>query len=172
MDKIVPIGFTKKPHGLKGEMKLFVEEKYLEDLMNTDIVVLEIKGKKMPFFVEDVRVGNNIIAKFEDVDTPEDALSIANKEMFLREEDIIPDNAREFEVEVTPFEHCVGFTIFDGATEIGVIEEIVEYPQGEMAVLTYNNKDTIVPLNDVFVKKLDNEKRQIIMELPEGILDL
>ena len=73
---------------------------------------------------------------------------------------------------MTPFEHCVGYVIFDGATEIGVVEEIVEYPQGEMAVLTYKNKDTIVPLNDVFVKKLDNEKRQIIMELPEGILDL
>ena len=76
------IVYTKKPHGLKGEIKLDVDDKYLDALLESEVLVLKIKGKDTPFFVEDIRIGNAIIAKFEDVSTPEEALSISSKEIF------------------------------------------------------------------------------------------
>lgn len=172
MNKTVSIGFTKKPHGLKGEIKLHVEERYLEDLLNADIILLDIKGKQTPFFVEDIRVGNNIIAKFEDVDTPEGAVAIASKEIFLRESDLIPDDEREIEIDIPPFEHCVGYMIKNEGVDVGVINEIQEFPQQEMAIVTYNKRDIMIPLNQHFVKKLDDTNKIIEMELPEGLLDL
>ena len=173
--KLVQIGFTKKPHGLKGELKLQVNDRYLEDLMNTDVVIIQIKGKPTPFFVDDVRMGNAIIGKFEDIDTPESALTIANKELFLREEDIIPDDEREFEVEEDgglKYLKCIGYTIFDGENEIGNIVDVLEYPQQEMAVVEYDNREVLIPLNSAFVVKRDDEAKRILMDLPEGILDL
>lgn len=172
MENVVAIGYTKKPHGLKGEIKLQVEERFIEDLMNTEVIVLDIKGKKVPFFVEDVRVGNNIIAKFEDVNTPDAALSIAGKELFLRESDILDDSEREIEIEVSPFADCVGYAIVENGNVIGTIEEIAELPQSDMAILTINEKEVLIPLNDAFVKKIDARHKQIVVELPEGLLDL
>ncbi len=172
MDKSIKIGATKKPHGLKGEIKLFIEERYMEDLMYAEILLIDIKGRQTPFFVENMRVGNNIIAKFEDVNTPEAAMAIANKEIFLRENDLIPDDEREIELEVMPYEHCAGFIIMNDSEKIGVINEIIEYPQQEMAMLQYNNREIMIPLNPHFIKKLDNDNKTIWMELPEGILDL
>lgn len=172
MSKTVSIGFTKKPHGLKGEIKLHVEERYLEDLLNADIVILDLKGKQTPFFVEDVRVGNNIIAKFEDINTPEAAMGIASKELFLRESDLIPDDEREIEVDIPPFEHCVGYMIKNEGKEVGTINEIAEFPQQEMAIVIYNKKEILIPLNHQFIKKVDDAKKVIEMELPEGLLDL
>lgn len=169
---LVEIGHTKKPHGLKGEVKANVEERYLEDLLHADLVLLEIKGKATPFFVENVRVGNAIILKLEEVNSPDAALTVAGKRMWLRAQDIIPDNEREMEITTTPFAHCVGFTIFDGETEIGVIQEIVELPQSEMAIIHFNNKDVYIPLNQVFVKKIYNAAKRLVMALPEGLLDL
>ena len=134
MDKTFLIGSTKRPHGLKGELKLYVEEKYVEDLMNAEILMIDIKGRPTPFFIEDIRFGNNIIAKFEDVNTPEAAMSIANKEISLRESDLIPDDEREIEIETMPYEHCIGYTIVNEGETIGVIDNIVEYPQQEMAI--------------------------------------
>ncbi|NJN33619.1 MAG: hypothetical protein HC817_04550 [Saprospiraceae bacterium] len=99
MENIISIGFTKKPHGLKGEIKLHIEEKYVEDIMSAEMLILDIKGKKTPFFIEDMRVGNAIIAKFEEVNTPESAAAIASKEVFLRQTDLIPDEEREIEIE-------------------------------------------------------------------------
>lgn len=172
MDKVVSIGYTKKPHGLKGEIKLHLEEKYVEDILNTEIVLIDIKGKKTPFFVEDMRIGNNIIAKFEEVDTPEAAMSIAAKEIFLREQDVIPDGEREIELEVEPYAHCVGYTLFNDNKNIGVVESLIEYPQQQMALIKYENRDVLVPLNAHFILTLDDVKKEIYLDLPEGILDL
>lgn len=169
---IVEIGHTKKPHGLKGEVKVGIEERYLEDLINADLVLLEIKGKPTPYFVENVRAGNAIILKLEDVSTPDAALAIAGKRMWLRVQDIIPDHEREMAVETTPFGHCLGYTIFDGETEIGVIQEIVALPQSEMAIIMYKNREVYIPLNQSFVKKTYNAAKRLVMELPEGLLDL
>lgn len=172
MDKTFLIGSTKRPHGLKGELKLYVEEKYVEDLMNAEILMIDIKGRPTPFFIEDIRFGNNIIAKFEDVNTPEAAMSIANKEISLRESDLIPDDEREIEIETMPYEHCIGYTIVNEGETIGVIDNIVEYPQQEMAILNYKNKEILVPLNQHFIKKVDDKNKVIEMMLPEGLLDL
>ncbi len=172
MDKTFLIGSTKRPHGLKGELKLYVEEKYVEDLMNAEILMIDIKGRPTPFFIEDIRFGNNIIAKFEDVNTPEAAMSIANKEISLRESDLIPDDEREIEIETMPYEHCIGYTIVNEGETVGVIDNIVEYPQQEMAILNYKNKEVLVPLNQHFIKKVDDKNKVIEMGLPEGLLDL
>ena len=172
MDKTILIGATKKPHGLKGELKLYVEERYVEDLMNAEILMIDIKGRPTPFFIEDIRFGNNIIAKFEDVNTPEAAMSIANKEISLRESDLIPDEEREIEIETMPYEHCIGYTIVNEGETVGVIDNIVEYPQQEMAILNYKNKEVLVPLNQHFIKKVDDKNKVIEMVLPEGLLDL
>jgi 16S rRNA processing protein RimM len=172
---LIPIGFTRKPHGLKGEIKLHIEERYLEDLMKSDVVMLQIKGKPTPFFVDDIRVGNAIIGKFEDIDTPESALYIANKELFLREEDILTEDEREYEVEIDgglKYLKCIGYTIFDGEKEIGEILDILEFPQQEMAVVEFENREILIPLNVAFVKKRDDAAKTILMDLPDGILDL
>ena len=172
MEKTILIGSTKKPHGLKGELKLYVEERYVEDLMNAEILMIDIKGRPTPFFIEDIRFGNNIIAKFEDVNTPEAAMSIANKEISLRESDLIPDDEREIEIETMPYEHCIGYTIVNEGETVGIIDNIVEYPQQEMAILNYKNKEILVPLNQHFIKKVDDKNKVIEMGLPEGLLDL
>ena len=140
--------------------------------MNAEILMIDIKGRPTPFFIEDIRFGNNIIAKFEDVNTPEAAMSISNKEISLRESDLIPDDEREIEIETMPYEHCIGYTIVNEGETVGVIDNIVEYPQQEMAILNYKNKEVLVPLNQHFIKKVDDKNKVIEMVLPEGLLDL
>jgi 16S rRNA processing protein RimM len=173
MDNLVKIGFTKKPHGLKGEVKLQIDDKYLEDLLETDVVLLTIKGKPTPFFIEDIRVGNAILAKFEDIDTVEAANEIASKELALREKDILDDAERTFEEEEgMEYEDCVGYKIMDGDVLVGEIEEVLEFPQQEMAILTREGKDILIPLNVAFVIKRDDDLKTIFMELPKGLLEL
>lgn len=173
MDTFINIGFTKKPHGLKGEIKLQIDDKYVEDLLETDVVILTIQGKEIPFFIEDIRIGNNIIGKFEEVDTLEDAQKISSKVLSLREKDILPDELRTFdEEEGLQFEKCVGYMIVNGEEEVGIIDEVQEFPQQEMAILTYDGRDVLIPLHPAFIVKQDDELKKIFMNLPEGLLEL
>jgi 16S rRNA processing protein RimM len=171
-DKIIKIGYTKKPHGLKGEVKLHIEERFLEDLMETEVAIITIKGKPTPFFVEDIRVGNAVIAKFEDVNTIDEANEIANKELSLREKDLLEDEEREFEFMGMQFEHCVGYTLIDKGVLIGAINEIVEFPQQEMAFIEREGREVMIPLNKAFILKVNDVDKLIELDLPEGLLDL
>ena len=66
-----------------------------------------------------------------------------------------------------------GFTIVDqGIGLIGIIEEVIEYPQQDMAFLNYKDKEVMIPLNDTIVIGINEAEKQLLVDLPHGILDL
>ncbi len=166
------IGYTKKPHGLKGEIKLDVEDKYLDALLETEVLLLNIKGKETPFFVEDIRIGNAIIAKFEDVNTPEEALSISSKEIYIKEE-LISEEVIAAIYDPEDPENWTGFTVIDLTYgTLGVIDSVQEYPQQFMGMVEYNQKQVLIPLHPNLIVKLDSENKVLKVDLPEGLLEL
>lgn len=171
MENLVSIGYTKKPHGLKGELKVLIDDLYLDDFLDAETIFLELKGKKLPFFIESVREGNEILVKLEDIDSKEAADNIASKEIFLRESDIVPLDERELEED--DFVQYLGYQVQDSELGlIGAIEEIIEYPQQMMAVVNYQDREVLIPMNEAFIKKIQKKEKIIRMELPEGLLDL
>ncbi|MEM6699798.1 MAG: hypothetical protein AAF599_15455 [Bacteroidota bacterium] len=55
---------------------------------------------------------------------------------------------------------------------IGVIEEVIEMPQQEMAVINYKDKEVLIPMNEDFILEILEEEKILKVELPEGLLDL
>lgn len=174
MEKYVSIGFTKKCHGFKGDLKVQVDEIYLEDFLKSSVVFLLIKGKHVPYFIEKSRFGNELLLKLEEVDSKEAAHPLTSKELFLQAKQILAKEEREVEIESNlEFEKYIGYTILD--TELGAIEkikEIIEYPQQEMATLIYHEKEILIPLHQQLIEKIDDSQQYIYMNLPKGILDL
>lgn len=170
--ELIKIGYTQKPHGLKGELKLVVEEQYEEDIFAAETVFIGIAGRSVPYFIENLRGGNALIVKFEDVNDIDAALKIANKTIELRKSDLIPDDEREME-EVESYSYLEGFFIIDkNLGQITEIQSVIDTSHQELALLTYNNKELFIPLHDDFIISIDEAKKEVLMDLPEGILDL
>jgi len=173
MQNYILIGNTRKSYGIKGEMKLKIDETYLEDIFKLQVLFLKINGKQVPYFVESVRVGNALLIKFEDINSPEETISIASKEIYAREADLIPEEDRTIEVEGLEFERFKGYTITDVEKgRVGVIKDIVEYPQQELAVVEYKKREILIPLNQKLIESIDESKKVLVLNLPEGLLDL
>ncbi len=174
MEKYTSIGFTKKCHGLKGELKVLVEDEFLEDFLKTPVIFLAINGRHLPYFVEKARMGNELILKLEDVDSKENAQLLSSKEIFLQPANILKEEERELEVESNlVFGHLIDFIIIDTELgEIGKIEEVIEFPQQEMAVISHHENEFFIPLHENLIEKIDDKKQYIYMNLPEGILDI
>ncbi len=170
MNEFIQIGYTRKNHGLKGEIKFHVEDVYFDDFMDADVILIEVRGKKKPYFIEDIRAGNNTIVKLENVNTPEEAQQLNNCAVFLRAEDISDDNHTEDDF--YPYRNTVGYTLFNNEEKIGTIESLEEFPQQLMAAIQYKERAILVPLNPAFVKKVDSKQKTILVDLPEGILEL
>lgn len=172
MDAMVKIGRVGKAHGLLGEVKAFVEDAYWEDFLNAEIIFLEIKGQHLPYFVEDVRAGNAVLVKLEDLNTREDAQMLNGKDIYLRSEDILPDEARTIIIE-PGYERYTGYNIEDAVQGfVGKIEEVIEMPQQMMAVVVFRGREILIPLNEQFIVTADTEQSVLHMDLPDGLLDL
>ena len=48
MEEYVNIGYTKKPFGITGELKVHIEEEYLEDFLQAKVFFLKMNGKPVP----------------------------------------------------------------------------------------------------------------------------
>ena len=175
-NQYINIGYTKKTHGIEGELKLVVEDRFLEDFLKNERIFLDVKGVKVPYFVANVRGKGEMILKLEEVDSRESAFALQSREVFLREQDLIPEHKRELEIEeeeTLEYEHVAGFLLIDKtAGEVGLIEEVLEMPQQEMAFLKYKNRDVLIPLNAQFVTSIDEKGKKVFTDLPEGLLDV
>jgi len=174
MQEYLTIGVTKKPFGVKGELKVNIEDAFLEDFLQAKILFIAVKGKPLPFFVENIRLAGSTFLKLEDVNHKEAASQISGSELLLRKEDALADEERVLEVEETlVFKIYLGYSIEDLTLgKIGSIKDVVEFPQQEMALVTFQGKEIFIPLHHDLIESINKKTKTIQMNLPEGLVNL
>lgn len=170
METFVEIGKTLKPHGVKGELKVSIEDAYWEDFNKTKAIFIYVLGQKLPYFIKQIQDANNAtILKLEGIDSKEMALSLSSMPIFMRDADI----SVEIIEEGLEYGFLEGFYIIDKTLgSIAKIEEVIELPQQEMAVVIYENKEILIPLNEHLIIEIDEKLERVLMDLPEGLLVL
>ena len=167
----VHIGFIRKVHGYKGDVKVALEEVYVKDLLETKFIFIEFGGHKVPFRVENVSSSVDIIVKFDKVDGAQISGTLARKQLFLLEDQLV--HAKKFISEQKKKNEWVGYHIIDEVSGLSFeIMEIQEFPQQIMAVVANEAKDILIPLHKEFILNIDNNKKNILMKIPDGLLDL
>jgi 16S rRNA processing protein RimM len=110
-----------------------------------------------------------LVLKFEGVETISDAELLIGAELQL------PRGERaELEPGWTYLSDLVGCTVFDGEREIGPIEDVT-FGAGEAPLLVVPSGTKLpyeIPFAQAFLEKVDLERKQIRMRLPEGLLDV
>lgn len=167
---LVKVGRLGRAHGLKGEIKIKIEDAYFDDLLESESLLIEISGQHIPYFVEAWRSGGTLV-KLEDVDEKEAASLLQQKDIYLPK-----DQLPETEVpsdEGTPYDHWVGWTIEEEEKGIiGTIAGVVDLPQHYLAEVDYHGKLVMIPLHEDLIQQADTQAKRITMSLPEGLLEL
>lgn len=165
-EEVYKIGRLGKPHGVRGEITMQVDDDVF-DRVDADFLVLLVDGILVPFYMEEYRfrTETSALIKFEDVDTVERARELTNCEVyFLR---ALADDVEE---EYT-WSFFVGFDIVD-ATGSRRVGRIVSIDESTANVLFELEDGSLVPAVETLIVHVDSDKKQIVMQLPEGILDL
>jgi 16S rRNA processing protein RimM len=112
---------------------------------------------------------NFLVLKFQGVETINDAEPLIGAELQLpRKERAV------LEPGWTYLSDLIGCTVFDGQREIGQIED-VQFGAGEAPLLVVKSGKKLpyeIPFAEAFLEKLDLERRQVRMKLPEGLLEV
>ncbi len=168
----IQIGFLRKTHGVRGEIKAVVEEPFEEFFFQCERIFLEIKGIKQPFFLKSVRGGGELIVAFENVDHREAALLLQHKPILLPQEEV-PEELLEVFQKPGPHEYLVGYTLVDQHSgRAAAIQAIRQMPQQDLAVVLYRDKEVLIPLIPAFIRSTDDEQKRLVMDLPEGLWEL
>lgn len=170
MEEYIEIGHTKKTYGVNGELKVHIEESFQEDFREAEVLFLDIQGGQVPFFIEHQREAGAWLVKLDEVNTPEEAVALTGKKIFMRREDLRYADGEE---EVIDLRLLEGFTVVDlKFGVVGRIEEVMELPQQLTAVVEYEGREVLIPLTEELITGVDPEGQVIEMDLPEGLLEL
>jgi len=155
--------------GLKGELILKHSLGKKTSLKGLEAIFLEErKDSFIPYFITTARIKteDEIFVKLEGLDTKEQAMKLSQKEIWLPEEAF-----KKFSAKTAPIS-LLGFTIVDGDKSIGVIEEVIEQPHQMLCRITIQNKEVLIPLHQNTIEKIDRKKKLVIVQLPEGLLEI
>lgn len=168
------IGRTLKPYGLDGGIKVTIQDEYLEDFLQSSFLFIEQKGQPVPFLVEEI-VPSPWMVFLEDIENKDEAEHLSKKPISVLTQDLIPDEHKSLVTTTEDLQYSayIGFMLCDEVMgELGKIEEIIAYPQQEMAALSYQNTDILLPMNESFIQSVDKHEQKILLSLPEGIIDI
>ena len=163
------IGWILKPHGLKGEVTIILEDDAPNDLSTINSVFLEQNNRLAPYFIETLSgQGKKAFLKFEDIDSVEAASMISKQSVYIpksmrpkrERNDFYEDEIKDFEV----FDTVLGL--------LGKIDGVVAAGPNRLLSLQFDGKEILIPINGPFIKSINKTKNRIEVDLPEGFLEI
>ena len=124
----------------------------------------------VPFFIENASLHKNdfLRVKFEDTNNEEDADAIIGCEVYLPISMLPKLEGNKFY-----FHEVIGFEIED--KRLGVFGKIVSINDTSAQPLfevVNGSVEILIPMIDQFLVKIDRENKKVIMDLPEGLVEM
>jgi 16S rRNA processing protein RimM len=169
--EFITLALVIKTQGRRGEVAVelhtgvpdrFREGMRLRALLKT--------GERREVAVEDLWPHKGfLVLKFAGIETITDAEPLVGAELQL------PRSERaDLEPGWTYLSDLIGCTVFDGEREIGPIED-VQFGAGEAPLLIVPGGAKLpyeIPFAEAYLEKVDLERKQVRMRLPEGLLEV
>ena len=169
MENLIRIGRLNKTFGLKGHIRAFIEPEYIVRLKKLEVVFLVTKTRSLPYFPDEVDLNDSghCMFHFEEVKDKTTADSLVGKEIFIEEKFLKKKKAFQSPVDF------VGFKLADEEKgNLGVLNNFFELPQHDLGQFILNGKEVLFPWNEETVLNIDKKKKEILLRLPDGLIDI
>ena len=163
MNELIRLGRITAPVGIKGEMRVYP---YIEDKTRFSAVKkLLVDGKE--YRVERVRYQKDMaVLKLQGIDDRNAAESLRNKILTLSRKDIWDNPEGTYFVA-----DLVGMQVSDEAgVPVGTLKSVISNPANDLyEIETAEGRTLLLPAVKAFVLKVDIEKAQMTVRIPEGL---
>ena len=166
-DDVYKIGRIGKPHGIKGELTMMVEDDVF-DRVEGEYLILLIDGILVPFFIEDYRFRSeqSALVKFCDIDTQERASELTGCDVFFPRSLSDSDDT-----DTLTWQEAIGYQVADdnSGKTLGTISYIDTSTANTLIDL---DNGMLIPAAYEIIKDINTEQRLITMSLPEGLMEI
>ncbi len=164
------LGIISRTHGTKGGLVLFLDVDQPSDYYQLKSVLVELGDELIPYFITSLDPGakQQVFVKFEDIDTQEDANYLQGCTLWLPLKNLPKLEGKKFY-----YHEVKGFMVIDiNKGEIGPLTEIIDLSVNPLFSVDHEGKEILIPVNDKFIVEIKRKERQLIIEMPDGLLEL
>jgi len=164
------LGKIAKKFSFKGEVLIYLDTDEPELYENMESVFVEFNNNLIPFFIENSSIHKNdfLRVRFEDVKDEAEADRMLGNAVYLPLKMLPKLSGNKFY-----FHEVIGFEIED--KRLGVFGKIVAVNDSTAQPLfeVLNGEvEILVPMIDHFLVKIDRDNKKVVMDLPEGLIEM
>ena len=164
------LGKIVRKYSFHGELLIKLDTDQPELYENLEAVFIDYRNTFIPFFIESSQLHKSDLLRvqFEDVHTEAEADSLLKSDVYLPLEFLPKLEGNKFY-----FHEVIGFNIEDvNFGEVGIIKGVNDSTAQALFEIEKDGKDILIPVNDQFIVKVDRTKKTVIVDTPEGLIDL
>jgi 16S rRNA processing protein RimM len=165
---LIAIARVAKPRGIKGEVVAEILTDFPARFKGLeDVTAVLASGEQRELKIEDHWFQNErIVLKFAEIDSIEDAEAIRNAEICVPEIEAVELSNDEFYD--WQLEGCDVVTV--GGETIGKVREVMRTGGTENLVVD-GDREYLIPFAESICVEVDVEKKRIVIDPPEGLLE-
>lgn len=162
----ISIGSIQKPHGIRGEVKVFPKTEFVKERFKVGLLVdLDLNGKVIQVEIESVRMHQgSVLVKFKGLDTLNDVEFFHKGEIYIDKEDRHPLPKGEYY-----FSDLMGCEVYSDLMRIGKVTEMIDNPAHPIMRIAMDDREVLVPFNKTFVAGVFLDVNRIDINWMEGL---
>lgn len=155
--------------GYDGTVIIRLEKSFHDNIPEMESVFIEICGKPVPFFISSSEYsgGDMLKLKFDGYQTYEKASEFVGCRVFLT---FLGEKNRKAE----EIDDIIGYKVLHpDRMLIGTISEIIRTPGHDLLKVTSpKGREVLIPFHEDFIIGFEPDKKNILVDLPEGLLEI
>jgi 16S rRNA processing protein RimM len=164
------LGKIAKKFSFKGEVLAYLDTDEPELYENLESVFVECNKHLVPFFIETASLHKNdfLRIRFEDVSTEEEAEAILGNDLYLPLSMLPKLSGNKFY-----FHEVIGFEVEDQRLGVvGTIQSINDSTAQPLFEVLHDGVEILIPMIDHFLVTIDRDNKKVVMNLPEGLIEM
>jgi 16S rRNA processing protein RimM len=164
------LGTITRSHGTKGSVLLRLRNIKPEDIKKRESVFVDVDGLLVPFFIDEFKTATNdsVILKFGNIDSETEARSFAGSEVFISPHQI--KISRKSKAEINSLK---GYTVIDKKLGfIGKAGEMAGISNNPLIEIVHGGGKWLLPFHEDIILEINVQKREILIEAPEGLFEI
>ncbi len=172
-DELIAIGRYNKPHGVAGEISATIDVD-MDTLQGLSCLVTDIDGIFVPFFVNACRPKSQetVLLTIDGIDNEKEVSRLVNHDIYALKRDYRQESL-DSDADGFPLDYFIGFELHDSDGErVGEITDVDEQTENAIFIVDREGAELMVPATDELIVEFDLDKKVMVMDLPQGLLDL
>lgn len=172
-EELIAIGHYNKPHGVAGELSATVDVE-IDVLGALSCLVSEMDGIYVPFFVNSLRpkTSETVLLTIDGINSEQEASRLVNHDIYALKQEFRQESD-DADADGYPLDYFIGFELQDSdGTRVGEIVQVDEQTENAIFIVDDGEGELLLPASDDLIVEFDLDKKVMVMDLPQGILDL